>query len=110
MRGVLIPPGTAAGEVRGDLRYRMDPQVALRPERFGALAYHYGNRRLNFLRSPLLATVVETLDEYPSLQASLDALVPAAQHDTYRRALSALATSQFIQPSPEEDRGQRTDD
>ncbi|MGZ4705982.1 MAG: mycofactocin biosynthesis chaperone MftB, partial [Acidimicrobiales bacterium] len=26
--------------------YRLDPRVALRPEPFGALAYHYGNRRL----------------------------------------------------------------
>ena len=31
--------------------YRLHPQVALRDERFGALAYHYGNRRLIFLRS-----------------------------------------------------------
>ena len=28
----------------------LDPQVALRPEPFGALAYHYGNRRLIFLQ------------------------------------------------------------
>ncbi|MCY7299756.1 MAG: mycofactocin biosynthesis chaperone MftB, partial [Ilumatobacteraceae bacterium] len=27
----------------------LHPQVALRPEPFGALAYHYGNRRLVFL-------------------------------------------------------------
>ena len=30
----------------------LDPQVALRPEPFGALAYHYGNRRLMFLKHP----------------------------------------------------------
>ena len=35
-------------------RYRLDPRVALRPEPFGALAYHYGNRRLTLLRAPEL--------------------------------------------------------
>ena len=35
-----------------DRRLALDPQVALRPEPFGALAYHYGNRRLIFLKHP----------------------------------------------------------
>ena len=110
MRGVLIPPGTTTSDgLQDDRRYRLDPQVALRPERFGAMAYHYGNRRLNFLRSRLLATVVETLADHPSLQAALDAQVPPAQHEAYRRALAALAASQFIQPLPEESRDDRTD-
>ena len=39
----------------------MHEQVALRPEPFGALAYHYGNRRLNFLRAKELVTLVESL-------------------------------------------------
>ena len=30
--------------------WRLSPAVALRPEPFGALAYHFGNRRLSFLR------------------------------------------------------------
>ena len=30
---------------------RCDAQVALRPEPFGALAYHFGTRRLSFLKS-----------------------------------------------------------
>jgi mycofactocin radical SAM maturase len=29
---------------------RLDPDVELRPERFGALAYHFGTRRLSFVR------------------------------------------------------------
>jgi mycofactocin radical SAM maturase len=29
---------------------RLDPEVELRPERFGALAYHFGTRRLSFVR------------------------------------------------------------
>ncbi len=98
MRGVLIPQNhTPVGDLQPDRRYRLNPQVALRPERFGALAYHYGNRRLNFLRSPLLASVVESLGEHPSMQASLEHLVPPGQHLSYRRALSTLAASDFIQ-------------
>ena len=45
-------------------RWRLHPRVALRPEPFGALAYHYGNRRLNFLRSHDLVEVVNTLADY----------------------------------------------
>ena len=43
------------------LPYRRSPQVALRPEPFGALAYHFGTRRLSFLKTPVLVTVVESL-------------------------------------------------
>ena len=38
--------------VRFEGAYAVDPQVAIRPEPFGALCYHYGNRRLTFLKSP----------------------------------------------------------
>jgi putative mycofactocin binding protein MftB len=38
--------------------YELHPDVALRPEPFGALAYHYGNRRLTFLRSHELVDLV----------------------------------------------------
>jgi mycofactocin biosynthesis protein MftB len=77
-------------------RYRLDPDVALRPEPFGALAYHYGSRRLTFLRSPLLAQVVRDLEEHPSVDAALAAEVPEAERASYRRALASLADSRFI--------------
>jgi len=35
--------------------WRLNPAVALRPEPFGALAYHFGNRRLSFLKTRALA-------------------------------------------------------
>ena len=41
-----------------DAPLELHPQVALRPEPFGALAYHYGNRRLVFLKSPDVVAVV----------------------------------------------------
>jgi putative mycofactocin binding protein MftB len=77
-------------------RYRLDPDVALRPEPFGALAYHYGSRRLTFLRSPLLAQVVRDLEQHDSVDAALTAAVPADEQGAYRRALASLAESRFI--------------
>jgi putative mycofactocin binding protein MftB len=44
-----------------DRGWRLAPQVALRPEPFGALAYHFGTRRLSFLKSRILFDVVTTL-------------------------------------------------
>jgi putative mycofactocin binding protein MftB len=76
--------------------YRLDEKVALRPEPFGALAYHYGSRRLTFLRSKLLADVVADLGDYSSVEAALDARVPVGQQPAYRRALASLASSEFI--------------
>jgi [mycofactocin precursor peptide]-tyrosine decarboxylase / 3-amino-5-[(4-hydroxyphenyl)methyl]-4,4-dimethylpyrrolidin-2-one synthase len=35
---------------------KLDPEVELRPERFGALAYHFGTRRLSFVRRRADAT------------------------------------------------------
>jgi putative mycofactocin binding protein MftB len=37
--------------------------VALRPEPFGALVYHFGNRKLSFLKSKTLVAVVEALGD-----------------------------------------------
>ena len=46
--------------------YEKHPQVAIRREGFGGLAYHFGNRRLVFLKAPELVTLVEALGGYPS--------------------------------------------
>ncbi len=76
--------------------YRLHPSVALRPEPFGALAYHYGSRRLTFLRSPLLAQLVRGLEQHASAEAALCATVPETKRPSYRRALADLAGSGFI--------------
>jgi putative mycofactocin binding protein MftB len=78
--------------------YEKHPQVAIRRESFGALAYHYGNRRLVFLKTPALADVVETLGDYPSAADALAASVPAAGRGPYGRALSGLLASNVIRP------------
>ena len=79
-----------------DGRYELDPKVALRPEPFGALAYHYGSRRLTFLRSKLLADMVADLGHYDSAGAALAERVPAPSRPAYERALANLARSEFI--------------
>jgi putative mycofactocin binding protein MftB len=77
--------------------YRLHPQLALRPEKFGALAYHYGNRRLTFLKSPQLTAIVESLDQHPSVDAALRAHgVSTAQRPAMLRALARLQSSEVI--------------
>ena len=51
-----------------DEAWALSPSVALRPEPFGALAYHFGNRKLTFLKRPELLTVVRALGEHPDVQ------------------------------------------
>ena len=45
--------------------WRLDGSVALRPEPFGALAYHFGTRKLSFLKTPELVDVVRRLEQQP---------------------------------------------
>ena len=70
----------------------------MRPERFGALLYHFGTRRLSFPKSPALLTVVSTLREAPSARAACQAAgVAPAELPAYATALQTLASSQMIQ-------------
>ncbi len=78
-------------------RWQLSSSVALRPEPFGALAYHFGNRRLTFLKTPLLVTVVRSLADQPSAREAVRAAgVPEAQLPTYERALAALADAEVL--------------
>jgi putative mycofactocin binding protein MftB len=79
-----------------DRGWRLHPQVALRDESFGALAYHYGTRRLHFLKSRALVTVVTSLDQFDSARAAITALVPDAERLRYERALARLAETGVI--------------
>jgi len=62
-------PGTRAG-FDLDRPWQLHPQVSVRPERFGALLYHFGTRRLSFLKSPALLTVVSSLGDVPSARVA----------------------------------------
>ena len=77
--------------------WALNPQVALRPEPFGALAYHFGTRRLSFLKSPALVRVVESLGERESaLDACRAAGVGDDEMPRYEHALATLAESGMI--------------
>jgi mycofactocin biosynthesis protein MftB len=84
-------------EIDLDAAWALDPRVALRPERFGALAYHFGTRQLSFLKSRTLLDVVSGLAEHPSARdACLAAGVEAAELPRYSTALAALAEGGMI--------------
>jgi putative mycofactocin binding protein MftB len=85
-------PATSATTIAGRAMV-LNPQVALRDESFGALAYHYGTRRLVFLKSRELVDLVRVLGDYPSVGAAIAATIPAEQHARYEAALDHLATS-----------------
>jgi mycofactocin biosynthesis protein MftB len=78
-------------------QWRLDGAVALRPEPFGALAYHFGTRKLSFLKTPELVDVVRRLERSASVEAALtDAGVPKPHWSAYVAALEGLATSGMI--------------
>jgi putative mycofactocin binding protein MftB len=73
--------------------------VSLRPEPFGALAYHYDNRRLNFLRSHDLVALVKALEHHDSARAAFDAQgLDERRWPSFATALAALAESDFLSP------------
>jgi putative mycofactocin binding protein MftB len=77
--------------------WTLNDQVALRPERFGALAYHFGTRRLSFLKSRKLLAVVRALAAQPTgRDACLAAGVSEAELPAYSQALSTLAQTGVI--------------
>jgi putative mycofactocin binding protein MftB len=88
---------TDAIRVSADRAYDLDPQVAIRPEPFGALCYHYGNRRLTFLRSPEIVAVVEALAGAATLGDAFELVgVAEERRSTFLKALDQLAASGMI--------------
>ncbi len=80
-----------------DGRYELDPRVALRPEPFGALAYHYGNRRLVFLRKPEVVAVLRQLSHHDTLAATLEACgISSDRWPAFERAIGSLAKSEVV--------------
>lgn len=80
-----------------DTPYRLDPQVSLRSEEFGALAYHFGNRKLSFLKHPDLLRVLEQLDCEPTLEAALESAgIKPERWGSFIKALETLESSEMI--------------
>ena len=75
----------------------LNPQVALRPESFGALAYHYGNRKLIFLKHPDVVAVVRDIADFATVQEALDAHSIAPERwPGFIEAIDSLITSDII--------------
>ena len=78
--------------------WQLDERVALRRERFGALAYHFGTRRLSFLKSRELLELVESLERHPTARDACATIgISEADLPQYERALERLAATGMIQ-------------
>ena len=93
-------PGAVAlspGGFDPDHAWRLHPQVAVRPEPFGALLYHFGTRKLSFLKNRTILAVVQSLAEYPDVRAACRAAgVEDSLQQPYLHALGVLAGSHML--------------
>ena len=80
-----------------DRAWRVSDGVALRPEPFGALAYHFGTRRLSLLEEPGAAGGGAVVGRAPDRARSVSGGgVAEAELPRYERALATLAQSGMI--------------
>jgi len=96
--GAAAAGPSQADPFQPDLGYEKHPQVAIRHEEFGGLAYHYGNRRLVFLKSRALVDVVEALAEFPTAADAVSARASGDEQAACAAALPALLISGIIRP------------
>ena len=79
----------------------LDPQVSLRPEPFGALAYHYGTRRLVFMKQSDVVAVARQLAVHPSLSAALAACgIAESRWPSFDKAFTKLNESEIVRERP----------
>jgi mycofactocin biosynthesis protein MftB len=77
--------------------WRLHHQVAVRPEPFGALLYHFGTRKLSFLKNRTIVEVVQSLDDHPDARSALRAAgIDDAAQAPYVHALGVLVSSHML--------------
>jgi mycofactocin biosynthesis protein MftB len=82
-----------------DRGWRLHPQVAVRPEPFGALLYHFGTRKLSFLKNRTILALVESLGEHHSVRSACAAAgIDDTAQGPYLSALATLAGSKMLVP------------
>jgi putative mycofactocin binding protein MftB len=92
---------TTAGAGVLDRAWDISPGVSIRPESFGALLYHFGTRRLSFLKDRRLLDVVRTLPASATArEACLTVGLTADEIPVYERALAQLAATDMLQERP----------
>ncbi len=80
-----------------DRGWRLHPQVAVRPESFGALLYHFGTRKLSFLKNTTILTVVNSLEDHPDARSALRAAgIDDDRQAPYLHALGVLVSSNML--------------
>lgn len=80
-----------------DRAWELAPEVSVRPEPFGALLYHFGTRRLSFLKDPRLLAVVQGLEAAPTAgDACRHAGVEGGELAAFERALIRLAGTDML--------------
>ena len=80
-----------------DRGWRLHDQVSVRPEPFGALLYHFGTRKLSFLKNTTIVEVVNLLADYPDARTALRAAgIDDAEQAPYVHALSVLVQSKML--------------
>ncbi|HEY9265317.1 MAG: mycofactocin biosynthesis chaperone MftB [Mycobacterium sp.] len=79
------------------LRWRLHPQVAVRPEPFGALLYHFGTRKLSFLKNRTIVEVINSLADHPDARSACRAAgIDDDAQAPYLHALGVLVQSQML--------------
>lgn len=99
MRGLLTVPAGAdmAAVIDLDRGWLLHPQVAVRPEPFGALLYHFGTRKLSFLKNRTILAVVQSAAAHETLRNALRGNgVGPADEPPYVHALDVLAASNML--------------
>ena len=82
-----------------DQRWRLHPQVAVRPEPFGALLYHFGTRKLSFLKNRTIVEVINALSDHPDARSACRAAgIDDADQAPYLHALGVLVQSKMLVP------------
>jgi mycofactocin biosynthesis protein MftB len=91
--------GDLPNTFEADRRWRLHPQVAVRPEPFGALLYHFGTRKLSFMKNRTIVEVINALSDHPDARSACRAAgVDDADQAPYLHALGVLVQSQMLVP------------
>ncbi len=95
--GLPAPPAPAFDPDRG---WRLHHQVAVRPEPFGALLYHFGTRKLSFLKNRIIVEIVNTLADHPDVRSACRAAgIDDDQQGPYLHAFGVLVQSKMLIPA-----------